>query len=98
MKRLVLALLVLLPARLWAGPPELAPEVRAFVKVDAPSAVLPHVRVIDGTGAPAREDHALVLADGRIQSIGRTGDVAVPKDAQGTPSASPASLSPAARR
>jgi hypothetical protein len=34
----------------------LSPQVKAFVKVDAPLVALVHVRVIDGTGAPARED------------------------------------------
>ena len=34
----------------------LSPQVRAFVKVDAPVVALTHVRVIDGTGAAAREE------------------------------------------
>ena len=34
----------------------LSPEVQKFVKVDAPVIALTHVRVIDGTGAAARED------------------------------------------
>ncbi len=37
---------------------------------DAPLLVLTHVRVIDGTGAPAREDQALVLDRGRIAWVG----------------------------
>jgi len=32
----------------------LSPEVRTFVKFDAPVIALLHVRVIDGTGASAR--------------------------------------------
>ena len=33
-----------------------APDVVEFVSVDAPVVVLNHVRVIDGTGAAAKED------------------------------------------
>ena len=47
----------------------LSPEVRQFVKVDAPVVVLEHVRVIDGTGAQPREDQTVTLSHGRIQSI-----------------------------
>src|SRR5512147_3223045 len=50
--------------------PTLSPAVKAFVTVDAPVVVLTHVRVIDGTGAPAREDQTVVISQGRILSIG----------------------------
>ena len=40
----------------------LSPEVRNFVKTDAPVIALTHVRVIDGTGAAAREDQTVVLS------------------------------------
>ena len=56
----------------------LSPGVREYVKVDAPVVALTHVRVIDGTGAPAKEDQAVVLAAGKILSIGGP----VPADAQ----------------
>lgn len=45
-------------------------DVAPFVTVDASVFVLNHVRVIDGTGAAAKEDQAIVIANGRIQSIG----------------------------
>ena len=57
-------------------------EVKAFVKVDAPVVALTHVRVIDGTGAAAREDQTVVLSQGKIASIGDSGSANVPKDAQ----------------
>ena len=44
--------------------------------------VLQDVRVIDGTGAPPRDNQAIVIADGRIRSIGPVLDVAVPDGAQ----------------
>jgi imidazolonepropionase-like amidohydrolase len=60
----------------------LSPEVKPFVKVDAPVVALEHVRMIDGTGAPAREDQTIVLANGKIQSVGDAASASVPKDAQ----------------
>ena len=44
----------------------LSPEVQAFVKVKGPVVALTHVRVIDGTGAAAREDQTVVLNKGKI--------------------------------
>jgi len=52
------------------------------VKVDAPVVVLTHVRVIDGTGSTPREDQAIVLSKGKIESVGDASSVSVPKDAQ----------------
>ncbi len=40
--------------------------LQPFVKVDAPAVALEHVRVIDGTGAPPREDQTLYVAGGKI--------------------------------
>src|SRR6266536_1486228 len=60
----------------------LSPEVKEFVKVNAPVVALEHIRVIDGTGAPAREDQTVVLANGKIESIASAGSANVPKDAQ----------------
>jgi imidazolonepropionase-like amidohydrolase len=40
--------------------------LQPFVKVDARAVVLEHVRVIDGTGAPPREDQTLFIVDGKI--------------------------------
>lgn len=42
--------------------------LQPFVKVDAPALALTHVRVIDGTGAPPREDQTIYLAGGKIVS------------------------------
>src|SRR3954453_8338034 len=60
----------------------LSPEVRPFVKVDAPVIALTHVRVIDGTGAAAREDQTVILSHGKIESVGSVASANVPKDAQ----------------
>ena len=74
-------LLLLLTCSLVAAQ-TLSPEVKEFVKVDAPVVALAHVRVIDGTGGAAREDQMIVLAKGKIASISDAGSANVPKDAQ----------------
>jgi imidazolonepropionase-like amidohydrolase len=60
----------------------LSPQVRGFVKVDAPVVALTHVRVIDGTGAAAREDQTVVLSHGKIESVSDAASAGVPKDVQ----------------
>jgi imidazolonepropionase-like amidohydrolase len=59
-----------------------SPEVRKYIKTDAPLIALKHVRVIDGTGAAARDDQTIVLSKGKIESVGDTSTANVPKDAQ----------------
>src|ERR1700735_4276158 len=56
--------------------------VADFISVDAPLFVLDHVRVIDGTGTPPKEDQAVVIANGKIQIIGAEASVQVPQGAQ----------------
>src|SRR6185312_5560392 len=65
-----------------AAQPQGNDPVRQYIKVDAPVIALTHARVIDGTGAPAREDQTLVIRDGRIVALGASGSTAVPAGAQ----------------
>jgi amidohydrolase family protein len=58
-----------------------ASDVAAFVTVDTPIFVLNHVRVIDGTGSAAKEDQAIVIANGKIQSIGPAASAQIPQGA-----------------
>ena len=74
--------LVLLGCGALAAGQTLAPEVRKFVKVDAPVVALTHVRVIDGTGAAVREDQTVVISRGKIEAVGDAASANVPKDAQ----------------
>jgi len=74
--------LVLVGCSALAAAQNLSPEVRAFVKVDAPLVALTYVRVIDGTGAAAREDQTVVISKGKIESAGDAASANVPKDAQ----------------
>jgi imidazolonepropionase-like amidohydrolase len=59
-----------------------APDVAEVVSVDVPVFVLNHVRVMDGTGAAAKEDQAVVVANGKIKSIGPSASVQAPQGAQ----------------
>lgn len=60
----------------------LAPGVREFVKVNAPVIALTHVRVIDGTGSPAREDQTIVISGDKIESMGDAAATPAPAGAQ----------------
>lgn len=60
----------------------LSPEVKQFVKVDAPVVALEHVRVVDGTGATAVEDQTVLLAKGKVESLGAAAETKVPANAQ----------------
>ncbi len=64
------------------APVTLSAQARAFVAVERGSIALTHVRVIDGTGAPAREDqNVLIGADGRIAAIGAAASTPPPAGA-----------------
>lgn len=82
-RRLSLLLVGLLAAApLAAQRPPVSDAVRPFVAVDAPTVALTHVRVVDGTGAPARDDQTIILQDGRIQSVGPSASARVPRGAR----------------
>jgi len=74
--------LVLLICSTLAAAQTLSPDVKQFVTVDAPLIALTHVRVIDGTGASAREDQTILLNKGKIDSITDASSANVPKDAR----------------
>ena len=61
-----------------AAMPALSKTVQAFVVQPGPVVAITHVRVIDGTGTPARENQTVLLRDGRIAALGA--QVAVPAD------------------
>jgi len=76
------SLTVLVSPELHAQRPTLSAAVRSFVAVDTPVVALTHARVIDGTGAPARDDQTLIIRDGRIAALGASRSVAIPGGAQ----------------
>jgi imidazolonepropionase-like amidohydrolase len=58
------------------------PDRQQFVRIEAPVVALTHVRVVDGTGATPLEDQAIVIAEGKIQSIASTASAKIPVGAQ----------------
>ena len=77
-----LAAAPLTSAPLTAQRPTLSANVRQYVTIDTPTVVLTHVRVIDGTGAPPRENQTIVVRDGRIASLGDASSTQTPAGAQ----------------
>jgi imidazolonepropionase-like amidohydrolase len=55
---------------------------RQFIRVEAPTVALTHVRVIDGTGAAPREDQTVVIAGGKIVSVETSTAAKLPAGAQ----------------
>ncbi|HKU66997.1 MAG TPA: amidohydrolase family protein [Candidatus Baltobacteraceae bacterium] len=80
-KRLIAAFLALgLTAQ---APPNLgAPPASAVISYTQPVIAIEHVRVIDGTGAPARSDRTVVISHGRISAYGAASSVRVPSGAK----------------
>ncbi|HVT97856.1 MAG TPA: amidohydrolase family protein [Acidobacteriaceae bacterium] len=85
MRRIAMLAVVLCGAMAWAqNPGEKEPDPLApFVKVKADSIVLEHVRVIDGTGAPAKDDQTVVIENGKIANVfGGAGNHQFPANAR----------------
>jgi imidazolonepropionase-like amidohydrolase len=84
MRRLTAVSLVLTAAAmafLHAQPPQFGNAVRNVIKIDAPVIALTNARVIDGTGAPAKDGQTLVLRAGNIAEIGDSTRVKPPEGA-----------------
>jgi imidazolonepropionase-like amidohydrolase len=60
----------------------LSSGVRGVVAVSEPVVALTHVRVIDGTGAPARDDQTVIIEKGRIVRVGPSASIPVPAGAR----------------
>ncbi len=56
----------------------LSPAVREYVRVDTVIVALTHVRIIDGTGAPAVDDQTIVIEGERIIAVGDAATTPVP--------------------
>lgn len=59
-----------------------SPATRSYVVFDTAVLALTHARVIDGTGAAARDEQTLLIRDGRIAAVGAGNDIAIPSGAQ----------------
>ncbi len=83
MRRALLAVATLLFAfAALAQSPSPARDVQQYVKFAAPVFALTHVRVIDGTGAPPKEDQTIVVNHGRVAAVGPFASTPVPAGVQ----------------
>lgn len=60
----------------------LSPEVQQYVRVSSPVLALTHVRLIDGTGEPAKDDQTIIISGAKIQSVVDAGAATIPAGAQ----------------
>jgi len=73
---------LLIAAAAQAQSPAFGPQVREFVVEGEPVIALTHVRVMDGTGALAREDQTVVISGGKIAAIGPAAGAQIPAGAK----------------
>jgi imidazolonepropionase-like amidohydrolase len=55
-------------------------ERQQFIRVEAPRVALTNVRVIDGTGAPPRDNQTILISGGKIEMVGPTASTTYPSD------------------
>ena len=85
MRRAILAFLTavtVLAAAPLAERPQFGNQVRPFISVDAPVIALTNVRVIDGTGAPAKTGQNVIITGDLITAIGDAARTPVPEGAR----------------
>jgi len=80
--RIVASLCFFASVSLAGQRPNLSNAARAFVAVDAPVVALTHVRLVDGTGTPAKDDQTILITGDRISAVGKTGSIGIPAGAQ----------------
>jgi enamidase len=78
---LIFAALGLAAAAAAARPQSPSDDPGNYISFDEPLFALTNVRVIDGTGAPAREGQTVVVRDGLITSVGGTDSTQPPAGA-----------------
>lgn len=71
------------PARHVAAQARTVPAgVQPYVSFAEPLLALTHVRVVDGTGAPARDDQTVIVRGDRIDAVGPAASLATPAGAR----------------
>ncbi|MBV9612817.1 MAG: amidohydrolase family protein, partial [Acidobacteriaceae bacterium] len=61
---------------------DLGPGLQPFLSFKDAMVALTHVRVVDGTGAPARPDQTVVIDHGRIAAVGSAASTDIPNGAR----------------
>jgi imidazolonepropionase-like amidohydrolase len=76
----LLLFVVILPWQTYSQ--QLSSAVKQFVSVNADTIALVHATVIDGTGAPAKNDQAILVIKGRIAKTGNSNNITIPSSAK----------------
>ncbi|HUE84919.1 MAG TPA: amidohydrolase family protein [Vicinamibacterales bacterium] len=76
------SLALLIAAAFAVQAPAMSKNVQQYVRTSAPVIALTNVRVIDGTGAPARANQTIVLRNGVIAEIGDASRITPPQGAE----------------
>jgi imidazolonepropionase-like amidohydrolase len=74
-------LIALIAAAVFAQAPSPA-VIKQYVRTNAPVIALTNVRVIDGTGAPARDKQTVIIRNGAIAEVADASRVTVPAGAE----------------
>ena len=61
---------------------QLSSAVKQFVSINTDTVALIHVNIIDGTGAPAKNDQAILIIKGRIAKTGNSKNIIIPASAK----------------
>ena len=61
---------------------QFTPQVKAFIKINAPTVAITDVKLIDGTGKAAKLHQTIVFSNGRITQVGDAKKVKIPAGAE----------------
>ena len=76
------AFIFLFAVNTCAAQSEPGSQAKDFIRIHAPMIALEHVRLIDGTGAPAKPDQTIVISGGKIAAITDARSAQIPREAQ----------------
>lgn len=83
MKKSCLFLIILLQCLvLTSFAQQFTRDVSTYIKVNAPSVAITHVKLIDGTGGPAKTDQTIIISNGKILTVGDAKSTIPPAGAQ----------------
>lgn len=82
MKKLLTAVTLLLAFAFDCAAQQYTPQVAAYIRVNAPVVAITNVKLIDGTGNPAKEHQTVIISEGRIQQVGDASAVTAPAGAK----------------
>jgi imidazolonepropionase-like amidohydrolase len=82
MKKSRIFLTILLCLGLKSFSQQYSSQVTPYIKVNVPVVAITNVKLVDGTGKPAKLNQTIVFSNGKIQQVGDAAKVKVPEGAQ----------------